>query len=93
MSCAKCAGSSPLLYASTPVHCMKHRNSRDVMAPQPLTGKKILVTRAAHQAGKLSDALRESGAIPVEVPVLEIQPPKTWLDWKKQFASLIRTIG
>ncbi|MGB6826661.1 MAG: uroporphyrinogen-III synthase, partial [Terracidiphilus sp.] len=42
----------------------------------PLAGRRVLVTRAAHQAGKLSDALRESGAIPVEVPVLEIQPPE-----------------
>jgi uroporphyrinogen-III synthase/uroporphyrinogen III methyltransferase/synthase len=45
------------------------------MAPEPLTGKLILVTRAAHQAGKLSDALRELGATPVEVPLLQIQPP------------------
>lgn len=41
----------------------------------PLEGRRILVTRAAHQAGKLSDALRELGAEPVEVPVLEIRPP------------------
>jgi uroporphyrinogen-III synthase/uroporphyrinogen III methyltransferase/synthase len=34
-----------------------------------------LVTRAAHQAGKLSERLRALGAEPVEVPVLEIQPP------------------
>ena len=40
-----------------------------------LEGKRILVTRAAHQASKLSDALRALGAEPVEVPVLEIQPP------------------
>ncbi len=39
-----------------------------------LIGKRILVTRAAHQAGKLSSALRELGATPVEVPVLEILP-------------------
>jgi uroporphyrinogen-III synthase len=42
---------------------------------QPLAGRRILVTRAAHQAGKLSDGLRDFGAEPVEVPVLEIQPP------------------
>lgn len=41
-----------------------------------LTGRRILVTRAAHQAGKLSDGLRDLGAEPVEVPVLEIRPPK-----------------
>jgi uroporphyrinogen-III synthase/uroporphyrinogen III methyltransferase/synthase len=42
----------------------------------PLAGRRVLVTRAAHQAGKLNDALRELGAVPVEVPVLEIQPPE-----------------
>lgn len=46
------------------------------MARERLTGKKILVTRAAHQAGKLSSALRELGATPVEVPVLEIMQPE-----------------
>jgi len=37
--------------------------------------RRVLVTRAAHQAGKLSDGLRARGFEPVEVPVLEIQPP------------------
>jgi uroporphyrinogen-III synthase/uroporphyrinogen III methyltransferase/synthase len=41
----------------------------------PLLSRRILVTRAAHQAGKLSDGLRALGAEPVEVPVLEIHPP------------------
>ncbi|HEY2857889.1 MAG TPA: uroporphyrinogen-III synthase [Terracidiphilus sp.] len=44
----------------------------------PLGGRRILVTRAAHQAGKLSDGLRALGAIPVEVPVLEIKPPASF---------------
>jgi uroporphyrinogen-III synthase len=42
----------------------------------PLAGRRVLVTRAAHQAGKLSDGLRALGAEPVEVPVLEIRPPQ-----------------
>jgi uroporphyrinogen-III synthase len=46
--------------------------------PRPLAGRRVLVTRAAHQASKLSDALRELGAEPVEVPVLEIQPPQSF---------------
>jgi uroporphyrinogen-III synthase len=33
------------------------------------------VTRAAHQASKLSEGLRAAGIEPVEAPVLEIQPP------------------
>jgi uroporphyrinogen-III synthase/uroporphyrinogen III methyltransferase/synthase len=56
----------------------------------PLSGRRILVTRAAHQAGKLSDGLRRLGAEPVEVPVLEIHPPASFtpLDSAlRQFAS------
>ena len=44
----------------------------------PLAGRRVLVTRAAHQAGKLSEGLRALGAEPVEVPVLEIQPPASF---------------
>ncbi len=48
------------------------------MTALPLGGRRVLVTRAAHQAGKLSDALRGRGAEPVEVPVLEIRPPESY---------------
>ena len=48
------------------------------MTSQSLAGRRILVTRAASQAGKLSQGLRALGAIPVEVPVLEIQPPLSY---------------
>ncbi len=43
-----------------------------------LEGRRVLVTRAAHQAGKLSEGLRALGAVPVEVPVLEIVPPTSF---------------
>jgi uroporphyrinogen-III synthase/uroporphyrinogen III methyltransferase/synthase len=46
------------------------------MVALPLAGKRVLVTRAAHQAGKLSDGLRALGVEPVEVPVIEIRPPE-----------------
>ncbi len=42
---------------------------------KPLRGKRIVVTRAAHQAGELSDKLRALGAIPIEYPVIAIAPP------------------
>lgn len=45
------------------------------MSVFPLARRRVLVTRATHQAGKLSESLRVLGAEPVEVPVLEIQPP------------------
>jgi uroporphyrinogen-III synthase len=45
----------------------------------PLAGKRVLVTRATHQAGKLSEGLRALGATPVEIPVLEIRPPESFV--------------
>jgi len=48
------------------------------VSEQPLAGRRILVTRGASQAPKLSDGLRALGAIPVEVPVLEIRPPASY---------------
>jgi len=45
---------------------------------RPLFGKRILVTRAEHQANELSRLLMELGAIPVEMPVIKIGPPRTW---------------
>ncbi|MGA2049949.1 MAG: uroporphyrinogen-III synthase [Terracidiphilus sp.] len=48
------------------------------MSSLPLAGRRVLVTRAAHQAGKLSAGLRALGAMPVEVPVLEIQHPESF---------------
>ena len=45
------------------------------MSSLALAGRRVLVTRAAHQAGKLSEGLRALGAEAVGVPVLEIRPP------------------
>jgi uroporphyrinogen III methyltransferase/synthase len=41
----------------------------------PLFGTKIVVTRAAEQAGELSDRLRTLGADPIELPVISLAPP------------------
>ena len=43
---------------------------------RPLFGKKILITRAAAQARQLSSQLMLQGAQPLEVPFIEIRPPK-----------------
>lgn len=42
---------------------------------QPLAGVRVLVTRAAEQAGSLADLLRGRGAEPIEFPVIHIAPP------------------
>ncbi|MDW7710056.1 MAG: uroporphyrinogen-III C-methyltransferase [Deferrisomatales bacterium] len=39
-----------------------------------LRGKRVLVTRAAHQAAELSCLLRAARAVPVELPLIELRP-------------------
>jgi uroporphyrinogen-III synthase len=45
---------------------------------QPLAGKRILITRARHQAGRLAEALEERGAEVLRLPTIEIVPPETY---------------
>jgi uroporphyrinogen III methyltransferase / synthase len=40
---------------------------------RPLSGKRVLVTRARHQASELSRLLTEQGAVPVELAAIDIQ--------------------
>ncbi|RDV83009.1 uroporphyrinogen-III C-methyltransferase [Ammonifex thiophilus] len=46
--------------------------------PGPLKGKRVLVTRARHQASRLSRALAALGGEAVECPVIRIDPPEDW---------------
>jgi uroporphyrinogen III methyltransferase/synthase len=41
---------------------------------KPLFGKKVLVTRASHQADELSALLEEEGACAIEFPTIKIEP-------------------
>jgi uroporphyrinogen-III synthase len=49
-----------------------------VSTAHPLAGKRILVTRARHQAGKLAEALEALGAEVLRLPTIEIIPPETY---------------
>jgi len=46
--------------------------------PQPLAGRRILVTRARHQAGALASRLRRLGATVIAVPSIEVRPPRSF---------------
>ncbi len=48
------------------------------MSALSLDGRRVLVTRALHQASNLSEGLRKLGAEPVEVAVLEIVAPESY---------------
>ena len=43
-----------------------------------LAGRRILITRARQQAGKLAAALRRLGATVLEIPSIEIRPPRSY---------------
>jgi uroporphyrinogen-III synthase len=45
---------------------------------QPLAGKRIIVSRARTQAGTLSRELRAQGARVLEIPFIEIRPPRSF---------------
>jgi uroporphyrinogen-III synthase len=45
---------------------------------KPLSGCRVLVTRARVQAAGLSRPLRALGARVVEIPTIEIRPPRSW---------------
>lgn len=45
---------------------------------KPLAGRRILVTRARHQAQELAGRLRRQGAIVLSVPSIAIRPPRSF---------------
>src|SRR5260370_349697 len=45
---------------------------------RPLTGVRVLVGRARHQAGALSAELRKLGATVLEIPFIEIRKPRSY---------------
>jgi uroporphyrinogen-III synthase len=64
--------------------------SKKTSAPPklPLTGVRILVGRARHQAGALSSELRKLGATVIEIPFIEIRKPRSF----KPLDSALRNI-
>lgn len=49
-----------------------------VIPSLPLTGKTILITRAAKQSSNFTQLLQQQGATVLEMPALEIRPPSSW---------------
>ncbi|MCW2683838.1 MAG: hemD, partial [Blastococcus sp.] len=44
---------------------------------RPLFGWRVLVPRTKDQAGEMSERLRAYGAVPVEVPTIAVEPPRS----------------
>ena len=45
---------------------------------KPLSGKRVLITRARHQANSLAAGLRALGARVTAIPTIAIRPPRSW---------------
>ncbi len=56
---------------------------------QPLANRRILITRAPHQASELAIRLRELGAIPILIPTIEIAPPTSYAALDAALAQLV----
>ena len=54
-----------------------------------LYGWRVLVPRTRDQAGGLSAALRSYGAIPVEVPTIAVEPPRTPAPMERAIKGLV----
>jgi uroporphyrinogen-III synthase len=59
------------------------------MRSQPLSGVRVLVGRARHQASALSSELRTLGATVIEIPFIEIRKPRSF----KLLDSALRNLG
>lgn len=62
----------------TTTRAKKSRTIRPLPVVPPLAGQRVLVGRARKQAGALSEGLRELGAEVLEIPFIEIRPPRSY---------------
>jgi uroporphyrinogen III methyltransferase/synthase len=54
-----------------------------------LFGWKILVPRTKEQAGAMSERLRDHGAVPIEVPTIAVEPPRTPTQMERAIKGLV----
>src|SRR4051812_2991348 len=52
--------------------------TENISNPQPLAGKRILITRAHEQAGAMARELEKLGASVLSIPMIEIKPPQSF---------------
>ena len=56
---------------------------------RPLYGWKVLVPRTKEQAGAMSSRLSGFGAVPVEVPTIAVEPPRTPTQMERAIKGLV----
>ena len=66
-----------------------HRDKLAWWESRPLYGWKVLVPRTKEQAGAMSERLRGFGAVPVEVPTIAVEPPRTPTQMERAIKGLV----
>ncbi|MEM8501832.1 MAG: uroporphyrinogen-III C-methyltransferase [Cyanobacteria bacterium P01_D01_bin.1] len=91
LSIAQIVGSaklSPCIIAVGEVVALRQYLSSSGAITQPLSGKTILVTRAASQASQFNQMLTERGAQVIDLPALVIREPASWEGMDSAITSL-----
>ena len=63
-------------------------SSRTPPTPRPLSGRTVVVTRAAAQAQRFTELLQAAGARVIEAPAIVIGPPASWEPLDTALAAL-----
>jgi len=74
-----------------PVAKAKSERMKDgqvVEVARPLTGKRIVVTRARSQASSLIQRIEKLGGEVIEFPTIEIQPPESYAALDNAIANI-----
>jgi uroporphyrinogen III methyltransferase / synthase len=66
-----------------------HRSKLSWWESRALYGWRVLVPRTKDQAGAMSDRLRSHGAIPVEVPTISVEPPRSPAQMERAVKGLV----
>ena len=56
---------------------------------RPLYGWRVLVPRTKEQAGVMSERLRSYGSVPIEVPTIAVEPPRTPTQMERAIKGLV----
>jgi uroporphyrinogen-III synthase len=60
----------------------------DIEKDKPLAGKRVLITRAHHQAADMTRQLEALGATVISIPTIEIRPPQSFQPLDKALKKL-----
>ncbi len=80
------------MYGPVVLSIGKAAGSREKLAwweSRALFGWKILVPRTKEQAGAMSERLRDFGAVPIEVPTIAVEPPRTPTQMERAIKGLV----